>query len=161
MNSVKRVRARKEEEPLYTVASYRMNDSVGYLLAQVRARLSNAVDAELAGYDITAAQWGTLMRIASGACATAADLCRNGGCDTGSMTRMLDRLEEKGLIRRVRSTEDRRIVNIELTEAGRALYPKLLPIAVKVLNHHMRDFSRDELETLKALLRRILANAES
>ena len=37
----------------------------------------------------------------------------------GATTRLLDRIEAKGLCRRVRSQEDRRVVNIELTDAGR------------------------------------------
>ena len=160
MDTVKRSRAAKREEPLYTVGNYRLEDSIGYLLAQVKAQLSNAVDAELAGHDITAAQWATLKHIDAGRGGTAAELCRNIGCDTGSVTRMLDRLEEKGLVRRTRSTEDRRVVHLELTEAGRTLCPKLTPAAVKVLNRHLRGFSRAELETLKGLLRRMLANAE-
>lgn len=161
MNTVKDTETQDTEQPLYTVASYRMEDSLGFLLGQVKARLGNAIEAELAEYDITAAQYMTLLHIANGRAGTAAELCRNSGCDTGSTTRMLDRLEEKGLIRRVRSTEDRRIINLELTEAGRALYPKLPPVAVKVLNQHLRSFTREELDTLKSLLRRILENADS
>ncbi|MGB0127230.1 MAG: MarR family transcriptional regulator [Rhodocyclaceae bacterium] len=148
------------EESLYTEDSYRIEESVGYLLAQLRARLVSAVDAESAGYDITAAQWSTLLYIGNGHCRTAAELCRRTSCDTGSMTRMLDRLEEKGLIRRSRSTEDRRVVNIEFTPAGSELFPKLPSIAIRVLNRHLRGFSRDELEQLKSYLRRMLANAE-
>jgi DNA-binding MarR family transcriptional regulator len=151
------------EEPLYTEDSYRMEESVGYLLAQLRARLVGAIDAESAAYDITHAQWSTLLYIGkgNGNGRTAAELCRRTSCDTGSMTRMLDRLEEKGLIRRCRSTEDRRVVNIEFTPAGAELYPKLPAIAIRVLNRHLRGFSHEELDQLKGFLRRMLANSES
>lgn len=146
--------------PLYTAETWTMDESLGYLLAQVRARLVAAIDTEIAPMGITWAQWGTLLQIANGKADTAAELCRNTTGDTGSMTRMLDRLEQKGLVQRERSTEDRRVVHLRLTEAGEALYPQLPPIAVKVLNHHLRGFSPEELETLKRYLRRMLANAE-
>lgn len=146
--------------PLYTAETWTMDESLGYLLAQVRARLVAAIDAEIAPMGITWAQWGTLLQLANGKADTAAELCRNATCDTGSMTRMLDRLEQKGLVRRERSTEDRRVVHLRLTEAGEALYPQLPAVAVKVLNHHLRGFDRTELETLKRYLRRMLANAE-
>ena len=149
----------QEDAPLYSPDTWSLDESLGYLLAQVRGRIVAAIDAELAGLDITWAQWGTLLKIANGRGDTASDLCRS-GCDTGSMTRMLDRLEQKGLISRERSTEDRRVVLLRLTEAGKALYPQLPPIAVKVLNDHLRGFSREELETFKGYLRRMLANAD-
>lgn len=71
------------------------------------------------------------------------------------MTRMLDRLEAKGLLRRVRSKTDRRVVELELTDEGRALAPSLsLPI-VNVLNEALQDFSKEEVATLSLLLRRV------
>jgi DNA-binding MarR family transcriptional regulator len=149
----------QDDEPLYSAETWTMDESLGYLLHQVRGRLLAAIDAELGPLDITWAQWGTLLHIANGKAATASELCRQIAGDTGSMTRMLDRLEQKGLIRRERSSEDRRIVRLFLTEAGQKLYPKLPPIAVKVLNQHLRGFSRDELETMKGFLRRMLANS--
>jgi DNA-binding MarR family transcriptional regulator len=149
----------QEDAPLYSPDTWTLDESLGYLLAQVRGKLVAAIDAELAQLGITWAQWGILLKIASGKGDTASDLCRN-GCDTGSMTRMLDRLEEKGLISRERSLEDRRVVLLRLTEAGKTLYPQLPPIAVKVLNHHLRGFSREELESMKSFLRRMLANAD-
>jgi DNA-binding MarR family transcriptional regulator len=76
------------------------------------------------------------------------------------MTRMLDRLQEKGLIRRVRSDRDRRVVRLELTEAGRDLYTLLPPVAIKVLNAHLSGFTRDELDQLKGFLKRMRANSE-
>jgi DNA-binding MarR family transcriptional regulator len=149
----------QDDEPLYSAETWTMDESLGYLLHQVRGRLMAAIDAELEPLDITWAQWGTLLHIANGKAATASELCQNMKGDTGSMTRMLDRLEQKGLIRRERSSEDRRIVQLFLTQAGEKIYPQLPPIAVKVLNQYLRGFSRDELETMKGFLRRMLANS--
>ena len=100
------------------------------------------------------------MRIANGCASTAAELCRYSRYDTGSMTRMLDRLEDKGFIRRVRSQEDRRIIHLELSEAGKALYPHLPPVAIKVLNQHLRGFSEDELRLFRSFLERMIINAD-
>lgn len=151
-----------EDSPdLYSAETWTMGESVGYLIHHLRGRLVAAIDAELAPLDITWAQWVTLLQIASGRAETAAGLCRLIAGDTGSMTRMLDRLEQKGLIHRERSAEDRRVVRLSLTDAGRELYPQLPAIAVKVLNHHLRGFTPEELETLKSLLRRMIANADT
>ncbi len=60
---------------------------------------------------------------------------------------MLDRLEAKGLVRRTRSPDDRRLVNLELTQAGKAAYPRLREISMRVLNRSLRDFTQDEAKT--------------
>jgi hypothetical protein len=46
-----------------------------------------------------------------------------------------------------------------LTAAGKALRPMITPRVVKVLNRNLAGFSRKDLESLKQLLRRIIANA--
>ena len=147
-------------EPLYTSENYNPEDSIGRLVADVSGRLLTAVDEEMTGLGITGAQWVILMRIATGCGSTAAELCRFSRYDTGSMTRMLDRLQEKGLIRRVRSDKDRRVVRLELTKAGRDLYTLLPPVAIKVLNTHLRGFTRDELDQFKDFLNRMRANSD-
>jgi DNA-binding MarR family transcriptional regulator len=77
------------------------------------------------------------------------------------MTRLLDRLEAKGLCRRVRSLEDRRVVNIELTDEGRAAAKEVPYVLSRVQNEHLAGFSAEEWEQLKAYLRRILDNAQA
>jgi DNA-binding MarR family transcriptional regulator len=148
-------------EPLYTPENYNPEDSVGRLIADVSRRILAAFDDEMTslGMGITGAQWVILMRIGKGCASTAAELCRFGQCDTGSMTRMLDRLEEKGLIRRIPSSTDRRIAHLELTEAGLDLLPHLPPVAIKVLNTHLKGFTRAELDQLKGFLNRIQVNS--
>lgn len=152
----------KKTQPLYTPENYNPEDSLGRLIADASRRILAGFDEELAGQgmSITGAQWVILMRIARGCASTAAELCRFGHCDTGSMTRMLDRLEEKRLIRRVPSSKDRRITHLELTDAGRDLLPHLPPVAIKVLNAHLKGFTRAELDQLKGFLNRIRANSE-
>jgi len=144
--------------PLYTLENYCREESVGYLLNAVKGRLSAALDAALAPYGVTATQWGTLFCIINESAPTGAELCRHLSCDTGSMTRMLDRLEEKGLVRRERSGTDRRALSLRPTPAGQALVQELLPAVITVLNRQLTGITAAELEQLKGLLRRILAN---
>jgi DNA-binding MarR family transcriptional regulator len=144
----------------YSVESYTSDESVGYLVARVRASLFAAVDREMAPLGVSAAQFVILLNVAQQRASCAADLAREQSTDTGSMTRMIDRLVRKGLLRRARDAKDRRVVRLELTEAGRRLARRLPAVAVKVLNHHLRGFSGAEFEQLKSLLRRMLANAD-
>jgi DNA-binding MarR family transcriptional regulator len=75
------------------------------------------------------------------------------------MTRLIDRLESKGILQRVRVPDDRRTIQLELTDSGKALYPKILSAMVDVSNRLLRGFSRSEVTDLDGYLRRMLANA--
>ncbi|MGA2549294.1 MAG: MarR family transcriptional regulator [Burkholderiaceae bacterium] len=143
----------------YHVETYRLDDSVGYLIKRVRMIFTAAVDREMAAYDVSYDQWGILITMSKGRGATAAELSREMSCDTGSMTRMIDRLEAKGMVKRTRSEDDRRIVRLALTESGQALVDKLPAVMVKVLNRHLKGFSEGDVEQLKTFLRRIVDNA--
>jgi DNA-binding MarR family transcriptional regulator len=159
MNAKSAAAVAKAAAPLYSAADYRPEESVGLLIGMVRSQLMASLDEELADLGLTGAQLPVLHWVCQADQATAATLCRSIGTDTGSMTRMLDRLEEKGFVRRVRNPNDRRVMNVELTAAGKALRPMITPRVVKVLNRNLAGFSRKDLESLKELLHRILANA--
>lgn len=147
-----------ETDPLYSVDDFRNEESIGLLISMVRTQLMATFDNELADLGLTGAQLPVLYWIKQTPEATAATLCRLICTDTGSMTRMLNRLEEKGFVRRFRSQADRRVIHLELTAAGKALWPMITPRVVKILNRFLTGFKRSELEELKSLLRRILAN---
>ena len=94
---------------------------------RVRVELTDALDRELAKFDISAAQLIVLASLANQEAGSASVLCKSISYDPGAMTRMIDRLQQKGLVRRVPNPGDRRAMNLEITAAGRALYPQLMP----------------------------------
>jgi DNA-binding MarR family transcriptional regulator len=153
--------ARPGDPEFYRGDDYRVQESIGYLLRQLRIHMDRAIDAEMAEHDLTGVQWGPLLMMHFGFGNTAAELARVGFVDTGAMTRMLDRLEAKGLLRRTRCPKDRRVVRLELTDAGQRLCGKIPYNLSRVLNGMLRGFTAAELETFKALARRMLANAEA
>jgi DNA-binding MarR family transcriptional regulator len=143
----------------YAADAYCAEESVGYLMRRVLIAVSQATDRKLEPSGLTSAQWGPLfkMRIKNGA--TVAELAREMMMDPGAMTRLLDRLEAKGLCKRVRSTEDRRVVNVELTAAGEEAADKVPHALSEVLNASLAGFSKTEWQALKGYLRRMLENA--
>lgn len=134
--------------------------SVGYLLGRARASLLSGLDAELAPFGLNAMQYAVLKHLTEGAARTAADLCRFMYYDTGSMTRIVDRLEEKGLLRRERCREDRRVVFLRVSPAGRAQLPRLRAVGTRVLEDHLAGFSAAEIDTLRRYLGRMIDNGE-
>ncbi len=149
---------------IYDIETYQPAGCVGQLLYRVRAAQMNALDEELArdpdlaALEISAAQYVIISVLAKRGVDSAAQLCKDLSYDGGAMTRMIDRLEAKGLISRRRCPEDRRLVKLELTKAGVAALPKLRACSVRVLNHFLRGFSQTEARQLEAFMVRMLQN---
>lgn len=145
----------------YSADGYCANDSVGYLMRRVLLALTQDTDKRLDPHGLTHAQWGPLFLIRKSGSSTVAELARELQMDPGAMTRLLDRLEAKGLCKRVRSTDDRRVVNLALTPEGRKA-ADMVPVALaQVMNAHLAGFSKAEWQTLKGFLQRMLDNAET
>ena len=144
----------------YSADGYCANDSVGYLMRRVLLALSQDTDKRLEPHGLTHAQWGPLFMMRKAGSATVAELARELQMDPGAMTRLLDRLEAKGLCKRVRSTDDRRVVNLALTRDGEVAADKVPVALAEVMNAHLAGFSKTEWQTLKGLLQRMLGNAE-
>lgn len=145
----------------YNAQSYEPNDSVGYLMRRILNLVGQGIEKELEPTGLTNAQWMPLYKLYRGCSNTVADLARECGHDAGSTTRMLDRLEIKGLCQRVRSQEDRRVVHIELTPEGKAAAQEIPITLSKIQNDYLAGFSLEEWQTLKSYLRRILDTAQT
>ena len=145
----------------YRAEGYIPDDSVGYLMRRIISLVSQGGERELEPTGLTNAQWVPMLKLYMGRASTAAELARQCDLDAGSMTRLLDRLEAKELCRRIRSSEDRRVVNLELTDAGRAAAQEIPGILCGVQNALLAGFSVEEWETLKSYLRRMLDTAQT
>ena len=143
---------------IYRPETYRPDESAAYLMRRILALMSAEVDQALGPQGLTSAQWLPLLKLHLGHASTVAELARACQLDTGAMTRLLDRLEAKGLVGRVRSSEDRRVVNIELTGEGRAAAQQIPAVLCQVQNAFLQGLSIEEWQQLKAVLRRILDN---
>ena len=145
----------------YRAGAFCADDSVGYLMKRVIAAVTQAADRRLDPDGLTHVQWGPLFMIGTGRASTVAELARELQTDPGAMTRMLDRLESKGLCRRVRCTDDRRVVRIGLTPEGEEAASRVPAVLSQVMNEMLSGFSRAEWDILKGMLRRMLSNAEA
>ncbi len=142
----------------YDGSKFSGEESVGYWIKQAYQTLQRNLDNEMQGCDLTGMQWGPLWLISRGKADTVAACAREAGIDAGAMTRMLDRLEAKGLLERTRSTQDRRVVHVSLTERGQEAAARIPHCLAEVLNRQLRGFSREEVDSLLGLLRRFVSN---
>jgi DNA-binding MarR family transcriptional regulator len=136
----------------YTTESFTMMRSVGFKLTKARNLLTGEMDAALKDFDISSQQMGILLALQSGVAATPFELSKLLSVDTGLMTRMLDKMETKDMLKRTRSLEDRRVVNLVLTKKGDAIASQLPQIASGVLNARVGKFTKAEFEAFCRLL---------
>jgi DNA-binding MarR family transcriptional regulator len=153
-------RAALKAEPRALPRSPGADLSVGHLMGRARASLLSSLDRELEPFGLSGMQFAVLKNLAEGTAHTAADLCRFMHHDTGAMTRLLDRLEQKGLVRRERGHDDRRMVWLRIAPGGRTQLPRLMMVGTRVLEAHLAGFTAAEIDTLKVYLGRMIDNGQ-
>ncbi len=129
-------------------------------MKQIMVSFVAQADKRLGAHGLTHAQWTPLMRLRLGE-STVADMARWLHIDAGATTRLIDRLEKKGLCRRSRSTNDRRVVNVAITAEGLVATAQAPAILTDILNAHLAGFSQAEWKQLVALLQRMRDNGEA
>ena len=134
-----------------TVAAVRAYVKLMRAQRGVVARLEPA----LAACALTLTQLGVLEAVLHLGPLTHRELGRKLLTSPGNLTDVVDKLEKRGLVTRVRAEQDRRQVRVELTEAGRALIADIFPRHAADIAHAMAGLSPAELETLGHLLRKL------
>ena len=126
--------------------------ALGLLFRQVRDAMWARMERELAaaGHDLTFSQFITIKQLAAGH-AGVTDLARAADLNPGAMTRLLDKLEARGLLARVADPRDRRALHIHLTDAGRDLWRDVDQCGRRVRErafHGMDEATRAQLTRL-------------
>jgi DNA-binding MarR family transcriptional regulator len=145
--------------------SVELNQSLAPLLSQVRMAMLCGMDQEflrdeaVASLDVTAAQFVVIANVLKGHANSACELCKYMDYDRGAMSRMIDRLETKGLIRRVALAHTRRTMALEVTEAGKAAFPKMQACLTRVVNRLLKGVTKAEVREVERILKQMLANS--
>lgn len=120
----------------------------------------NELNAVMAPFGVTPAQYNVL-RILGGSHPEALSCSEIGGRlldRTPDVTRLLNRLEKVGLIERERSAQDRRVVNVRVSDAGIALLDRMNPQVTARQDELLGDLSEEEQRLLSSLLERVRIN---
>jgi len=127
-------------------------------------RLRRRMDETLADHDLSYEEWGLLghLKLAgSPYTSTPGKLAEKQGLSSGAMTNRLDRLEEDGLIRRRPDTDDRRSLQVELTEKGHEVWLETVHAQAAKEAAIGAALSPRELGQLNQLLRKVLSELET
>lgn len=131
--------------------------SLGLLVHCVRLGMIRHIEQALeeSGFGINFSQFRTLKLLSEAESMTPSELARMLDHDAGALTRLLDRLQDKGYVRRKPRDDDRRVVDVSLSEAGRSLWNLIRATTDRVSAVALADLSPEEQAQLFALLSRV------
>lgn len=147
-------------------AFYRADDLVpsnalGYLLRRASKLNRARAEAAFAGTPLSFTQWIVLALVHSGTASTCAALARDIGHSSGAMTRLVDQLEQHGLLEREPDAADRRIIRLRITPAGAQMVTELAARVAALWNEVLEGFEPGEVLQLITTLNKLVARLEA
>ncbi len=109
-------------------------------------------------YIVTPSQWGALALLSDSDGMTVGTISQQRGIDAPTVTGIIKRLEQSGLVERRHDREDRRVVKVYLTPEGASITAVLNPEVATFNDEMLRGFAEEECETLLKNLQRIIVN---
>ncbi|MBC8548419.1 MAG: MarR family transcriptional regulator [Candidatus Brocadiales bacterium] len=137
---------------------YDFKESIGYSVAMANRALRKALDAELEHYGITFSQWQVLAGLALEGETSQVKLAELIGIEGPTLVRTLDRMEQKGWIRRKVSSRDRRQKLISPTKKVEGVWKKMTECAHGVRDEAVKGISAKDVANLQKLLTKIREN---
>lgn len=137
---------------------FNVKETVGYIVTKTGNKLFNHLLELLTDYEITPEQWGLLNVLWENDGLNQKELAERMFKDKTNLTRMIDRLEEKGFVSRQTHPADRRAFQIFLTAKGDSLKETLIPIVTSAESSYLHGFTDEEIQVTKRVLKQIAQN---
>jgi DNA-binding MarR family transcriptional regulator len=149
-------------KPYYTIETLEPGNSIGYLVKRCGVLMTQVAERRFESTSVSFTQWLVLVRLWGreepiSATQLSRELCH----DMGALTRVVDELERRGLVRRERSRRDRRAVELAITASGCREAESGKRVIVELLNELAEHYSASELDVLVGLLQRMMAVLQS
>jgi MarR family transcriptional regulator, 2-MHQ and catechol-resistance regulon repressor len=125
------------------------------VLARALNAVSKHVESDVAQHDLTGTEFGILEALYHKGPMLLGEIQRKILVTSGGITYLVDRLVEKGLVKREQCAEDRRARYAVLTPAGQALIKKIFPAHAARIEHAMSGLTQAEQREVTALLRKL------
>ena len=130
-----------------------------YLIAQLNAAVRLRLERVLRDYDLTVAQYTVMSRVKGREVLSSAKLARAHHVSPQSMNELVGNLESRGLVSRREDPENRRVLLVSLTDAGRELLAQCDRTVDAVENEFFASVTGAELEALRKLVDRLVGEA--
>lgn len=123
---------------------------------QLRKELERRFTA--AGHKVSSEEWALLLICHRHGPISPSDLAQKTLRDSTTVSRHIDKLEDKGLLVRTRSKQDRRVVFVELTAKGQTLYQTLAAIVGSLIDESLRGISEAQISQIVTTLEQLSTN---
>lgn len=141
--------------------SFVPDTSIGFLCKRVFQANTMALEPMFAEAGTSYVQWSAMVSLWNGRADTCAALARELCHDTGATTRLIDLLESRGWVERERSGEDRRVVHLRLTAAGKAITERCRAGVAEQWNAWLADWDPADVDRLIGDLQRLRHRIET
>lgn len=135
-------------------------NSIAFLINKALVRLKRQLLANIKDYDITTEQWSVLARLWAEDGISQTCISHRTNKDLPTITRIVNKLDKKGLIQKKSDPTDSRTTLVFLTEKGKNLQNYIDPISNLIETKLLEGLKTDEIEELKRLLKIIILNLE-
>lgn len=136
----------------------RPEESAGYLVRDTHLLFARALRNRLQAHQITPGQWYFLRTLWDEEGLSQRELSRRVGTTEPTTVSALRLLERNGMIERVRNPDDRRTINIFLTDKARDMKAELMPVAFEVNDIATGGLTEAEFAQLRGLMQKIREN---
>lgn len=130
-----------------------------YYLAAIQRRLQENMARALRAYDVTPQEWRILVCLNETDGLSASEVSAATVLDRSRASRIIDGLEQRGLLEKSSHAKDKRVSLVQITEKGREKFVEILPVASGVQHRILRDFNENEVQALMGFLIRMRNNA--
>ncbi len=129
-----------------------LEQCVNFVLTKAQNSVQQLFKAELLPYGVTPGQYGVLKCLWDQDGLTAKQLAERLCLDSSTITGILDRMENKGLINRYHDARDRRALCVMITNAGRELEKPVIEAIINANKKALQKFNEEQTELLKTML---------
>lgn len=136
-----------------------IKQSTGFLTVRTARSMKKMLDARLSEFGVTSSQHTVLSTLAEDDGLSLSEIGKRIYLDKPAITGLADRLEKDGLVERRRTSEDRRVIRLYLTEKGQNLLQRFEKIATEVDQELVQVLSSSELNKFREMLNRIWLRA--
>ncbi len=135
-----------------------LDEFVPYYLNRITTRLNKDLADALRGINVSTPQWRVISVLNERDGRSLSELSAYTITDQSTLSRIIDRMEDSGLVERRARLGDGRYIEVFLTARGRAVFERIWPVAASQYRRSVAGLRDDELAALIATLKRILAN---
>jgi DNA-binding MarR family transcriptional regulator len=129
-----------------------LDGSVGFHLARTARSMKRVLESRLAKYNVTASQYIVLAQLSNEDGISLSQLGERLYFDNPTITGIVDRMERDGLVERCRAEDDRRVINVLLTQHGKKLLSAIENIADEINESVMDEFTKSDQDKLLRIL---------